>query len=233
MAWYTATMLRAVILDLDGTMIDSEALQSKSLEMLLRRYGKTPQYRENGLIQIVGLKAKDNISLLQELQRLPGDLNSLVEERRRYYRQLLEEEGITVMPGVQEVITLAKKHGLKTAVASNSHKNTIITILKKIGLFDEFDVIVGADDVERTKPFPDMYFKTAQLLGVNPSECLVFEDTETGVTAAKDADMYVIAVPSPYTQHHDFSRADKVIDSLKYVTWESLETLFSGLFISS
>ena len=100
------------------------------------------------------------------------------------------------------------------AIASSSPKNQIDIVISKFGIKKYFHAVISRDDVKKLKPHPDIYLKAVKNLKENSSECIALEDSESGVLAAKNAGVYVIAVPNKYTKHQDFSQADMIIDSL-------------------
>lgn len=104
-------------------------------------------------------------------------------------------ENDTKMPGVKEILDFCKSKGLKIGLASNSSHDLIEVVLEKVGIKHYFDFISSAADVEKGKPDPAVYLYAAEKLGVDPTECLVFEDSIIGVTAAKNAGMFVVAIP--------------------------------------
>src|ERR1035438_3348239 len=98
-----AQQIQAVIFDMDGLMIDSEAKHSRSLEKMLEEQGATPEPREHGLLQIVGMRADDNIRLLKDKHNLAASVEDLLRRKVKIYRELLEE-GVDIMPGLIELL---------------------------------------------------------------------------------------------------------------------------------
>lgn len=211
----------AVIFDMDGLLVESEHLQSKSFEIVLARHGVVPEYNEAGTIQIAGITSKENFELIKKKHRIPISSDELVSIKNEVYSQLIED-GIDPMPGAHKLIESLKEAGVKTAVASSSIPGDIERVLKQIELFDEFDSIVSGSEVEHSKPAPDIFLEAAKRIGADPGRCVVLEDAEAGVQAAKSAGMFVIAVPNKYTSHNDFSKADSVISSLEELNYKKL-----------
>ncbi len=121
----------------------------------------------------------------------------------------------TKMPGVIEILEFFKSNNLKIGLASNSSHNLIEVVLEKVGIKDYFDFLSSAQDVEKGKPDPAVYLYAAKNLGVEPKECLVFEDSIIGITAAKNAGMKVVAVPEKTDFNNiAFDLADYKIQSL-------------------
>lgn len=214
-------MIKAVIFDMDGLIIDSEPLHSKSLEILLKKYGKTPKYHKNGLIHRVGLSGDEEYIKLLEKYELQEEKELFRKKRRRIYVKLLNEK-LEPMPGFLPLMKILQRKGIQLGVASNRFVGHIKLILKKFEVIELFGVIVGANKKIPHKPAPDTYLRAARKLKVDPKECVALEDSETGVTSAKGAGMKVIAVPNKYTKSHNFSKADLIVNSLKEIKWSTI-----------
>ena len=214
-------MIKAVIFDMDGVMIDSELVQSKAFEAVIKEYGKVPVYNESGVVHTIGIRSRENWEVIKKKHSIEEETDILIEKRRAIYGQLLETE-IKPMPGLLELLALLKKHKVKIALASSSNLKHIDLVLSRLNIRDYFEVIVSGDMVQKGKPFPDVFEETARRLRVLPAKCLVLEDTESGVNAAKDAGMNVIVIPNRFTQNQDFSNADLVINTLQRLAWSIL-----------
>jgi len=209
-------MTQAVLFDMDGLIIDNEPLHSKAFEIVLKLYGKKPRFNENGLVQILGIGGKENWKLLKKIYQLSEDEEVLLQKKRIIYLDLLKQN-IKPMPGLLKLLKFLKKKRIKMAIASSASLSHIELITKSLGIRHYFKAIISGESVMRGKPDPDIYLKAAKLLKVKPYVCLVLEDTERGVIAGKRARMKVIAVPTKYTKHLNFSQADKVVRSLEEV----------------
>ena len=129
------------------------------------------------------------------------------------------------MPGLQDLLNMLKSHHIKTAIASSSPHNHIELILNRLNVRHYFDKIISGDDVKHGKPAPDIFLKAAELLGLNPKDCMVIEDAPTGVTASNRAEITVIAVPNEFTRKHSFDNADLIVNSLSDISWDKLVNL--------
>ncbi|MDD3740895.1 MAG: HAD-IA family hydrolase, partial [Bacteroidales bacterium] len=133
----------------------------------------------------------------------------------------------TKMPGVIEILNYFKTKNLKIGLASNSSHNLIEVVLEKIGIKEYFDYLSSAQDVIKGKPNPAVYLAVAKNLGVEPHECLVFEDSIIGITAAKNAGMTVVAVPDEADFHSEvYQLADykiKMLTDFIPFFWSSAE----------
>lgn len=213
-------MIKAVIFDMDGTMVDSEVLHSKAYEQVLKNHGFEPEYNELGIVFTPGIKGWPGLVGNYDIKE---DYALLTQEKRRIFSELISS--IQPMPGFLRLLKFLKEKKYKLGIATSSHPDTATRVLKALQIENIFDVVCGTDDTQKAKPFPDIYLRAAKNLQVDPSECLVFEDSETGVTSAVTAGMKVVAVPSPYTKHQNFDAAYLILPSLNKVTLSLIQSL--------
>jgi HAD superfamily hydrolase (TIGR01509 family) len=212
-------MLQAVIFDHDGVMVDTEPLHSQAWVQILEQYGKTPQFFENGVVHHIGIPIDENWHMLKARYGITESADFLEEQRSVIYRQLLNRT--QPMDGLMELLRrlrqARKDKGIRLAIASSSNREYIETVLENFGIADDFDAIVSRKDVPLGKPAPDVYIRAAQLLNVQAESCIVLEDSETGVSAARAAGMKVIAIPNEYTRGQNFAKASLVLPALSQV----------------
>lgn len=208
-------MIKAVIFDMDGVIIDSEPIHSYSLELLLKSYGKIPLQNKNELIHVVGFGGDPTYERLIKQYDLKEKIEILRSKRRKIFEDLLKKEKLTPLVGTSGLLKKLHKNKIKTAIASNRLLEHVLIILDKLGVKKYFDVIIARTPSIRLKPLPDIYLKTANDLGIDPKHCIAIEDSQSGVLSAHAAGMKVIAVPNKYTKSQDFSKADKIVKSLK------------------
>ncbi|MFH1752485.1 MAG: HAD family phosphatase [archaeon] len=217
-------MIKAVLFDLDGTMVEAEDLHSKAYETIIKEYGKKPVFDENGVTHVPGLKEKDTWIMLKEKLEINEDVKVLIEKRNKVYLKLIQ--GIKARQGLIELLELLENKNLKLAVASSGVSKNIQTVLELLKVKHFFQVIVSGQFVEKSKPEPDIFLEAARKLEVKPEDCLVLEDAQVGVEAGFNAGMKVIAVPNKFTLKHDFSKANKIVNSLKEINWELITSLW-------
>jgi len=203
-----------VIFDMDGLMIDSELLQSISFKQMLKNHGVTVRKK---IVQILGVRVVENIETMKKKYGIKENTETLFKEKNKIYSKLLEKK-VVPMPGVFTLIQKLEKSGVRLALASSSNYNHICLVLKKLNLEGCFEIILSGERLKKGKPDPEIYQKTAKKLKAKPQQCLVLEDTQTGVTAAKKAGMKCIAVPNQYTKSQDFFQADLIVESLKSIS---------------
>ena len=184
-------MIKAVIFDLDGLLVDTELLQSQAYEVILKAYGHKPKRNENGIVHTVGLIAKNNWENLKKQHNIEEEVELLLEKRRQVYFEMVKKIK-KPMTGVKSLLSLLKKNKIKMAIASSSQKEYILSILDNLNLTKYFEAIISFEEVPRPKPAPDIYLEAAKRLNVEASFCLVLEDSESGVNSGKNAGMKVI-----------------------------------------
>lgn len=217
-------MFKAAIFDMDGTMVDTEIIQSKAFEAVLAEFGVTAELTEHGTVQIPGRTSKQMWEFLKQKHHITAEVDDLTAMKRAAAMEALQED-LEPMPGLLELLLDLKHREIVLAVATSSMRDRAEHIMHKIGVAEHFSVAVTAAEVTNVKPAPDSYLEAARALGVDPVECIAFEDTDVGIMAAKAAGMKVVAVPNEYTKRMDFSQADLVVASLENVTFEKLVNL--------
>jgi HAD superfamily hydrolase (TIGR01509 family) len=156
------------------------------------------------------------------------DLNEDPEVVRTKKRKIFGElvvKNLVSKPGFTKLFNTLKKRKFKLALASNRFDEHVLLIANKLKIKSSFKAIIGNSPEIKTKPAPDIFLKAAEKLQIKPVDCLVIEDSQHGITAAKKAGMKVIAVPNKYTMYQDFSKADKIVNSLSEITMPMLENL--------
>ena len=200
-------MIKACIFDFDGVVIDSEKYHHLGWLWVANELGVDLTYEEYAPFKSAG-RAKMIPYLFEKAGKVmqEGDFekySKIREEKIAIAIAKLNEKDI--MPGVVEFVNLLKSNGIKVAVASASASSN--KVAKRFGLYDMFDVFVDGEAKRLAKPNPDIFLYTAKLLGVEPNETVVFEDSINGVLAAKNAQMKCVGVQTYFTD-----QADKIID---------------------
>lgn len=199
---HSSKSVRAVIFDMDGTLINSTKADFLAWKKIFNEFGETLNY-EQYLDRYLGIKSAE---LMRSKFRLEGEeLKETLLRKLEYFKTIVEDNGIETIPYAIELVDNLKAEGYKLAVATSARRSKMEWVLKQLNLFDKFDVIVSGDDVKTGKPDPAVFLQTARLLGVKPEECLVFEDAVSGIRAAKSAGMKTIGI----TTTQDAERLDE------------------------
>lgn len=185
--------LKLVIFDKDGLIMDTEAPVFRMWAEVFSEWGLPPLTKEI-YITFIGYGRNDNIKQLGELfpDINPEELFNACATRARDY---LENNPIRTMPGLFELLDYLEELGIKKVVATSSRYPNAEMTLKKCNVFHRFDAIISGDMIERTKPAPDIFLKAAEVMEVEPKDCLVLEDSIAGIQAAHAAGIPAIVIP--------------------------------------
>ena len=183
---------RAYLFDCDGTIADSMPLHYIAWKTALGEWGC--DFDEKLFYEWGGKPPKEIVADLNRMQGLAMPVETVAARKENLYFELLPR-----LEPVAEVLEHieAMHRRIPFAVVSGSNQESVTKSLTAIGLLDKFDLIVGSEDYRRSKPAPDAFLTAAQRLGVEPRDCLVFEDADIGIQAAKAAGMAAVKVPSP------------------------------------
>lgn len=214
-------MVQAVIFDMDGTMFDTELLWGDVDRKLTEKYNL--QFDRKVRVMMMGKKDQEALSILKEYFQIPESVEDLIRIRRT---MILEDTRLVrVNEGLYELLDLLDKKKCKKAIATSSFREFTSKLLTQFNLNDRFGAVITGDDITASKPDPMIFLEAAGKLGVDPQHCLVLEDAQNGVEAAYNAKMKVFAIPHDDSRNHDFSKATKVLASLKEIDAAALEIL--------
>lgn len=188
-------MIKAVVFDMDGVLIEAKDWHYHALNRALELFGYTIQRHEH-LTTFDGLPTKKKLEILSVQSGLPIELHAFINEMKQHYT--MEIVYTQCKPRFNHEYALAglKARGMRLAVASNSIRQTVQVMMDKSHLASYLDIQLSNEDVQRAKPYPDIYQRAMEQLGVAPHECLVVEDNENGIKAATDAGAHVLVVQS-------------------------------------
>ena len=214
-------MIKALIFDFDGLIMDTESPAVEGWKIIYAEYGQ--EFPLQAWIQaVVGVDAA-NFDAAAHLAALTGqslDLEALRSRALAYRLQV--QSTLPPLPGVHDYLQTARRLGLRRAVASSSTHARVEGYLHQLGLFDEFDVIICREDVSHIKPDPELFLKACDTLKLRTDEALVFEDSPNGILAANRAGMHVVAVPNPITAQATIEGASLRLSSLADMPLEDL-----------
>ena len=189
-------MIKLIIFDLDGVLYDSKNIHFKALNYALKNIDEKYEITLEEHLNIYdGLPTIQKLNNLTDQKKLPKNLhNQIWKEKQVKTNELLEE--IKVDKKLIKLIKKLKSQNLKIACCSNSIEETVVTILKKLGIFDQFDLIISNEKVNLPKPHPEMFWKAISKFEVLPSETLIVEDSAVGRLAARESGANTIFVNS-------------------------------------
>ena len=203
---------KAIIFDMDGVLIDSEPFWGQASMEVMQSVGIP--YTRDDVMRYQGVRIGDIVSRVWDenpVSYSKEEIENMVCER---VSELVLESG-RVLPGIDNVIQKAAKWGLKIGLATSTPRRVAVNFIKRVGIGENIEVMCTGEEVAYGKPHPEIYILCAERLGVEPWNCVVFEDSVNGVVAAKAARMHTVAVPAP-TAYDDkrYGIADVKLHSL-------------------
>lgn len=204
--------IKGLIFDFDGLILDTEIPQYEAWQQIYNRYNCHLELQVYARCLGSSNAAFDPLHHLQSLVPYPIDLSAVQEEQRQLALQVTLAR--PVMPGVMEYLTTARRIGCRLAVASSSPLWWVGGHIQRLGLHSYFDCIRTSEDVDQVKPAPDLYQAALDCLGIAPHEAIALEDSPNGITAARHAGIFCVAVPNALSARLDTSHADLIVNSL-------------------
>lgn len=206
-------MIKALLFDMDGLLLDSERVVQESWNAAGEAlgYGKVGEHIYNTL----GMNAAGRKEYFNNVFGTGFPYEEFQKLSRKAFFNVADQEGIPLKPGAKELIFYAKQMGYKVGLVTSSRKEYAVDVLKKAGIFSYFDGCIFGDMVSKSKPDPEIYEKGCKMLGEEPEWCVAFEDAPAGVMAASAAGIDVIMVP-------DLVQPD---DAIRMRTWKVLDSL--------
>ena len=219
-------MLKAVIFDMDGVLIDSEPFHLAVNEKIFADLGIN--LGEDEYLSYIGTTHKDMWSTIKKRHSLPQSVPELVNMQVSGNINYIKKEDIEPIKikGVGRLLSEIARENIKIGIASSSPTKVIELVINKLKLSDYFSAIVGGEEIDRGKPSPDIFFKAAKRLNTKPSDCIVIEDSKNGVLAAKAAGMKCIGFKNPNSGNQNLRAADLIIDNYDSLNVETLRGLF-------
>lgn len=207
-------MKKAALFDMDGTLVDNTAAHIRAFEIFCARYGVTDWKQR--LSQAYGMGNDDIMRLImpEEVIRTKG-LAALADEKEAIYREIYAPE-IHPVAGLRELLERLHEAGIRCAVGSSGCRANVDFVLEKCAIGKWFEARISGDRITRCKPDPEIYLTAAAALGVDPADCVVFEDAKAGIESARRAGAgrivaLVTTLPREVLEHE--TQADLVIDN--------------------
>lgn len=189
-------MLKAILFDLDGTLVEAKEWHYEALNRALRLFGFEIS-REDHLHIFDGLSTRQKLELLTAMEGFPASLYDIVFKLKQEFTFEEIKQKCKPLDNVQSTLKELKQRGYKIALASNSIRRSIDLMLYHSGIDQYFDAVISNQDVVKAKPDPEIYLKAMEALKLKPEECIAVEDNEKGLTSARLAGVRTVAVSSP------------------------------------
>lgn len=214
--------IKALILDFDGLILDTEYPEYLSWYEIFQDYGL--EFSASEWAAYIGRGADEAIytpyDMLEARTGLSIDRTAIRSRRQIRFNELMQAE--EVLPGVVDLINTAKGLDIKLAVASSSDQSWVKPHLSNLDLIHHFDLIRCGDEVTHRKPNPELYLSVLEALDITRHEAIAFEDSPNGIAAAVSAGILCVAVPNRLTIHGDLTSTDVLVNSLKDFSLHSL-----------
>lgn len=209
-------MIKAVLFDFDGVVVDSEPVHYKTFMEFTRSLGITVD-KERWYREFAGTGSKNIFTVLLGEAGITDEktIDEYVEKRKEAYGELVRQGKVGRVDGIDEFLEKLKRKKIKAAVVSGGHPENIKSALSLFGLENYFETIIGSGNYKRRKPYPDAFVTAAEKLKVKPEECIAIEDSVSGFRSAKDAGTKVVIMESPALKYLDKSKAEAVIKNFK------------------
>ncbi|MDN3549797.1 HAD family hydrolase [Mucilaginibacter aquaedulcis] len=201
--------LKALLFDLDGTLIDSEFFHFECWNEILEEFNVELSYAD-WLKNYAGVPMPANAARLIEIYNITAPLPHIIEKRERLTLERLKTKDVNLMPYVADVLEYFRAQNLRLALVTSSPRQDVEAVFERNGLGRYFELIITRTEVTKSKPDPESYLLCVEKLGLQKEECLVFEDTINGIKSAKAAGLTCIAIQSNTDEHHKLTIADKL-----------------------
>ncbi len=219
-------MLKAVLFDMDGVIVDTEPLHYKAYQKMFAKVGI-----EVSSEMYEGFTGQSTYGICKQLCthfNLELEPQELVQIKRNYFTKLFfDDDDLKLLDGVEELINNYFDHGLTLVVASSASMFTINNVMKRFKLDRFFSNKLSGADLKASKPHPEIFINAAKAANALANECFVIEDSTNGIKAAKRAGIYCVAYKSEHSKNQDYTLADMLISDYKEITFERMHKKFN------
>jgi beta-phosphoglucomutase family hydrolase len=214
---------KGVIFDMDGTLIESTEADYLAWKRLFADYQKPLSYED--YFPLLG--AKSAVVVQSRLLLNEAQTKIALAKKLKYFTEIITKSGIQPVPFAVKLLQHLQQYDLKIALATSSRSEKMKMVLKLTGLVHYFEVIVTGEEVNRSKPAPDIFLMAAKKLKLQPEQCLVIEDAINGIKAAKNAGMKCVAITTTHSAEM-LQEADLIIETYEAVNFQHLCTVLAA-----
>ncbi|WP_417236534.1 HAD family hydrolase [Bizionia paragorgiae] len=217
-------MIKAVLFDMDGVIVDTEPLHTKAYYMMFNHYDL--EVSKSMYESFTGQSTLNVCKTLCDTFQLDANPEDLVQTKRTSFTSLFHKDpSLQLLPGVLELIQDYYNNGLTLILASSASHFTINNVFTRFELDRYFKAKLSGADLKASKPHPEIFEKAAEAAGVKRNECFVIEDSTNGIKAAKAAGIYCVGYDSLNSKNQDYSQADRVINTFSEISYDVVKTL--------
>lgn len=215
-------MLKAVLFDMDGVIVDTEPLHRKAYFKMFEDVNI--EVSEAMYDSFTGQATLPICRILCQHFNLSETPEHLVSTKRKHFKYIFENDSeLALLDGVHELIKDYHANGLTLILASSASMPNINRIFDRFDLNKYFKAKISGADLKASKPHPEIFLKAAELAEEHTDNCIVIEDSTNGIEAAKAANIYCVGFKSPHSTNQDYSKADRVISSFAEITFQKLD----------
>jgi beta-phosphoglucomutase len=217
-------MIRTVIFDMDGVIIDTEPIHHHAFFTQFAELGISVS--DELYASFLGSSTRNVFQQLKQEFSLPQEVDALLRRKRELFNEAFDTDaGLDLLPGVRTLIEDLQQHGVQMVLASSASKATITRVFNRFGLAPYFSHTVSGEDFVQSKPDPAIFLHAAELANTPVTECIVIEDSANGVAAAKAAGIYCIGYASPHSAGQDLRQADRVIQDFSELSATAIQQI--------
>ena len=218
-------MLKAVIFDMDGVIIDSEPLHHQAYNNMFKEIGI--KVSETLYESFTGQSTINICTKLCAHFNIDAPPEALVALKRKHYKRFFEHDSsLKLINGVLDLIQHYHEHGLTLVLGSSASMEGINLVFERFNLNPYFKAKLSGADLKASKPHPEIFEKAAKASGHKPNECMVIEDSTNGIKAAKAAGIFSVAYDSFHSKNQDYSEANMVITDFKAIYLDNMSNIF-------
>jgi len=219
-------MIKAVLFDMDGVIVDTEPLHTKAYYMMFNHYNL--DVSRTLYESFTGQSTLNVCKTLCDTFGLNCNPEDLVQKKRASFTSLFHNDpSLQLLPGILEIIKEYHSNGLTLILASSASMFTINNVFTRFELDQYFKAKLSGADLKASKPHPEIFEKAAAAAGVNRDECFVIEDSTNGIKAAKAAVIYCVGYDSLNSKNQDYSQADRVINNFNEIKFDTVKTILT------
>jgi HAD superfamily hydrolase (TIGR01509 family) len=216
-------MLKAVLFDMDGVIVDTEPLHRKAYHQMFDDVNINVD--EDLYASFTGQSTINICKRLVDHFNLNETPEELVSLKRKHYKIFFENDDLELIDGVLDRIQDYHSNDVKLVVASSASMLGIKQIFERFDLNQYFSAKFSGADLKKSKPHPEIFIKAAESTGFSKSECLVIEDSTNGIKAAHSAGIYCVGFKSPHSSHQDYALANKIITSFEEISYTKIANI--------
>lgn len=208
------SMIKLVIFDVDGTLVDSESVYVKAaLKNLEVNHYNIPM---SAIMGIIGQNKVAGQKLIESTQDDSFNYDKYLQDFRKIRDELLEKEPYKLKKGTLNILNYCKEHGIRMAIATSTYREKQVKVLTNLGIIDYFDYMVFGDEINNSKPAPDIYLKVYEHYNIDKDEMIIYEDSKNGILSAHNAGIRVVYIK-------DIVEVEEEVTSLCYKQVKDLD----------